>query len=249
MSARAVSATAVQEIRWSRAGDVGLCILLCLFATIQILNTFQAIREGVAVLAIHQALVCIASLIMAGLPLIRGHAVAKGEKWGPKIVAIVGSFIIIPIGLLPMTWQSNWILESSSVGLAIAEIWVIWSLVTLRRSFSIFPEARRLVTHGPYGIVRHPLYLSYFLIYVLVLVPRFSVWSLSLVALAIVAETSRSRNEERILRTTFPEYESYAQRVRAFVPFNRFVSSPRGVTSRVMSAPILNDENDEHIAA
>jgi protein-S-isoprenylcysteine O-methyltransferase Ste14 len=30
----------------------------------------------------------------------------------------------------------------------------------LGRSFSIFPEGRELVTHGPFSVVRHPLYLT-----------------------------------------------------------------------------------------
>lgn len=37
------------------------------------------------------------------------------------------------------------------------------SLVTLGRRFGIRPALRDLVTHGPYRIVRHPIYLSYVL--------------------------------------------------------------------------------------
>ena len=37
------------------------------------------------------------------------------------------------------------------------------SLVVLGRSFGFAAADRRLVTHGPYAIVRHPLYSSYLL--------------------------------------------------------------------------------------
>src|SRR3977135_4734080 len=36
----------------------------------------------------------------------------------------------------------------------------VWGLAYLRRSFSIIPEARRLVMGGPYGLSRHPVYLG-----------------------------------------------------------------------------------------
>ena len=37
---------------------------------------------------------------------------------------------------------------------------VIWSLLYLGKSFSVFPAMRQLVTRGPYRLIRHPLYIS-----------------------------------------------------------------------------------------
>jgi protein-S-isoprenylcysteine O-methyltransferase Ste14 len=36
-----------------------------------------------------------------------------------------------------------------------------WAFYSMGRSFAIFPSARRVVTRGPYSIVRHPMYSSY----------------------------------------------------------------------------------------
>src|SRR5437868_6839092 len=36
----------------------------------------------------------------------------------------------------------------------------VWARAFLRRSFAIIPQARRLVTGGPYRLSRHPVYLG-----------------------------------------------------------------------------------------
>jgi protein-S-isoprenylcysteine O-methyltransferase Ste14 len=46
------------------------------------------------------------------------------------------------------------------VAFAAAGAFTIAALVSLGRSFSIFPAQRALVERGPYGLVRHPVYLG-----------------------------------------------------------------------------------------
>ena len=45
-----------------------------------------------------------------------------------------------------------------------AAVLCLWPLWYLRRSFSLEPEARTLVTSGPYRLARHPIYTVYLLI-------------------------------------------------------------------------------------
>ena len=76
----------------------------------------------------------------------------------------------------------------------------------------------RLVTDGPYAVLRHPLYTGFFLL-------TFStaiVWS-DLVAfpwagiLFVAGVCIRIRTEEKLLREVFgSDFESYVRRVRAF---------------------------------
>jgi protein-S-isoprenylcysteine O-methyltransferase Ste14 len=73
------------------------------------------------------------------------------------------------------------------------------SLLTLGRSFGVRPAVRGLTTIGPYGFVRHPMYLAYVLGDIGY---NLEEWNLGTVLLVIAGWTSliyRIRAEERIL--------------------------------------------------
>lgn len=185
---------------------------------IQFVHIIHAVREGQHLVALYQTLICAANMIMAGLVISRRPAVRKGERWSSRAVAAIGTFTILPLGALPLTWAPNWLLAATLVAMIVACFWIIWALMTLRRSFSVFAEARKLITHGPYGIVRHPLYAAYFVTYTCTALPKLSLLTVVLLVVGVSAEVTRSRNEERILSAAFPEYADYARRVPAFFP-------------------------------
>jgi protein-S-isoprenylcysteine O-methyltransferase Ste14 len=79
----------------------------------------------------------------------------------------------------------------------------------------------RLIQTGPYAIVRHPLYLCFFGLTFATAI----VWS-EPVGIAVssllfwIGVAIRVRTEEKILRETFgSQFEDYARRVPAFIPF------------------------------
>lgn len=109
--------------------------------------------------------------------------------------------------------------------LVVGTLYCLVSLAHLRRSFSILPEARELVTTGPYAVSRHPLYLAETIAMAGVVAPAaFSVPDKSsLFALAIIpfvlGQWVRMRWEETVLAAEFPtEYADYACHVPR-VPF------------------------------
>jgi len=78
------------------------------------------------------------------------------------------------------------------------------------------------VTRGPYAWVRHPIYTA-MLGKVVACNFAFGHWlGLLLVPIYVTGTMIRIRSEEKLLRAAFgPEYEAYARRVPAFIPWRR----------------------------
>jgi len=111
-----------------------------------------------------------------------------------------------------------------TIGLAIASIWLVMVAVrTLGKEWSLtarLVEGHRLVTAGPYQLVRNPIYTAMFGMLVVTGL-AISHWAALILAVMVFAIGTRMRirSEERLLRGAFgPEFESYTQRVPAVVP-------------------------------
>src|SRR5207237_10041624 len=95
----------------------------------------------------------------------------------------------------------------------------LYSLSYLRNRFSIVPEARGLVTSGPYRFVRHPIYLGEIIAgFGLVTPTLFSLHALVL-AIFVAAQLCRPCSEARLRQRVYPTYEGYARRTRRLIPF------------------------------
>ena len=79
-------------------------------------------------------------------------------------------------------------------------------------------EARRLVTNGPYGSIRHPLYLGEAISMLGLTLQYLSPLALLIMALQFFFQFERMRNEEQVLTALFPEYEAYRGRTARLIP-------------------------------
>src|SRR5436853_5665477 len=82
----------------------------------------------------------------------------------------------------------------------------------LGKSFSIMAEARRLVTTGPYRLVRHPLYMCEWIALACMMLQVISPIAALIVIVHVAIQFRRAVNEEAVLSAAFPEYGSYAKR-------------------------------------
>ena len=157
-------------------------------------------------------------LLSVYLLVIRDKPVLRSQGILPRLAALAGTFLGVgmlrlPVADLPLALQA---LAFFLTGFgSAASMLVLWRL---GKSFSIMPEARKLVTSGPYAYARHPLYAAE-IITALGMSPQYQQpWAILMGGGVIVLQVTRSLYEERVLVQAFPEYEAYRARTKRFIP-------------------------------
>ena len=136
----------------------------------------------------------------------------------PRFAAGAGTFLGIGITMLASEELSSGLYLISLLLVIGGTLFAVWATLTLARSISIMPEARRLVTSGPYAFVRHPLYLGEFFV-LFGIAPQHSMpWALLLLGVQCMFQFQRMHNEERVLAWAFPDYEYYMARTARLLP-------------------------------
>lgn len=150
------------------------------------------LRRSRARATTHVTLALVAAPVATFLPFGLPHV---GTGGAPAAAVVVGDLLLV-------------------VGLG----WSIWALRCLDRSLSVIPQARVLVDHGPYRLVRHPLYLGEIVAmlgFALTLGGRLPLlgW-----AVLVALQCYRAVQEESLLSDFLPGYESYRRRTARVVP-------------------------------
>jgi len=153
-------------------------------------------------------------LLVLGIALLRRPAAARDYSL-PTSTAVAVSYAypyaqVVLLGWVPgaPAWPS-----AGLVLVMMAAFLSLASLLSLGKSFGIRPALRRLVTRGPYGLVRHPMYLSYVLGDVGYNLQEWNVDTVLLVLVGWASLLYRIRAEERVLSGD-GDWHSYADRVR-----------------------------------
>jgi protein-S-isoprenylcysteine O-methyltransferase Ste14 len=147
----------------------------------------------------------------------------RGEGW-VAVQLVLFALLAIAGGAGP-AWGEPWLALGRLVGvvhIGAGLVVAVLGLIGLRENLTPVPRpvaGGRLVAHGIYGVVRHPIYAGIILAAV-----GWGLVTASPAALAVAAGIGvffdlKSRREEAWLLEAYPEYAGYRDRVRKLLPF------------------------------
>jgi len=116
--------------------------------------------------------------------------------------------LLVLVAVWPRPWNGQRL--AGSVLLLIGMSLVFSARLQLGRSFSLTPQARKLVTHGLYSRIRNPIYVfgTLAIVGLCLILQRPALWLLPL--FVIVMQTARARREAQVLEAKFgDEYRAY----------------------------------------
>jgi protein-S-isoprenylcysteine O-methyltransferase Ste14 len=165
-------------------------------------------------------------LVVAASFLLRPRARLGTPGWWPRAVAYANTFGPMLFLWYAARYHHDWVRPTPIPDLRLmgAILWLggavlsLWPLWYLRRNFSVEPEARDLVTEGPYRWARHPIYAVYLLVNLGILLRHLTAQLALLMFAWFALLLVRVRFEEEVLDRAFPQYREYRRQVGAFGP-------------------------------
>ncbi len=121
-------------------------------------------------------------------------------------------------------------------------VWLLVSILALGRCFGVLPEARGLVTNGPYRFIRHPVYLGEIGACAGLALAAPSWRNAIAVATVLIAQLARMRFEERALSEAFPAYVEYAEQTPRLLPRRRTRRAVLRMSEVATDSPAAREE-------
>jgi len=160
-------------------------------------------------------------VIPVGIYLVRPRPRARDGRLVARTAGLIGTTMLLVVGAFPnpVLLSPPAVIRGIAAVLALAAFALgVYGLLYLRRSLSIIPEARRLVTGGPYRLIRHPLYAAEMLAACALVMDRPGMWATLMLVPFVAVQMLRARFEEGLLTRIFPEYKQYAGQTRRLIP-------------------------------
>ncbi|MER9121032.1 isoprenylcysteine carboxylmethyltransferase family protein [Mesorhizobium sp. M0954] len=157
-------------------------------------------------------------VLVVGMTVARLPPLGTAQGIEPRISALIGCFATATLIAVPSTRPSPQVEFLADLTTTVGFVLCILCLWWLGRCFSITAQARRLVTGGPYQIVRHPLYVCEAIVLLGILLGNATWTTVAICAIALAFQYRRLVNEERVLGAAFPEYDAYGQTTPMLIP-------------------------------
>jgi protein-S-isoprenylcysteine O-methyltransferase Ste14 len=136
----------------------------------------------------------------------------------PRLAGILGANVAVAFYLVPQVHNPTSVSMISAGLITVGTLGAIATMAWLNRAFAILPQARVLVTSGPYRYVRHPLYLCEMIATVGVALQFAQPGGMAVLLVVVAAQFPRMHFEEKILGEAFPAYAAYEARTARLVP-------------------------------
>ena len=202
--------------------DPGRVVAVTVFTLLLAVNGRQLAQEDPlrSPLSTVATVLTMAFYLLLIFAYLRRSADARTDRrWTSWVAAFAGTAAPFVVPLVSGGLSEGPARETiAAIVLALGLVAMLWALGALGTNISVVPQAREVVTHGPYALVRHPLYTAE-LINVLGLCLANTgpgPW-LVLVAL-VVFQVIRARREEAHLARELPGYAEYKSRTPMLVP-------------------------------
>jgi protein-S-isoprenylcysteine O-methyltransferase Ste14 len=198
-------------------------ILLAVLALRGTLNLVNDLSAGASLARIAPQMAtraCVVAFYAVTVWLLLVRPAPRAQRGGvaPVTAAMLGTYISCLAPLLPSAPAAPGREVVAAVVALVGEVLMVLTLLRLGRSFSIVPQARVLVTSGPYRFVRHPLYLTEEIAVIGILLTH--VWwaAVPFFLAHLALQIRRMLYEEALLRGVFPDYAAYARRTARLIP-------------------------------
>ncbi len=134
--------------------------LLSLHTSLSALNAGR-MNSGVVLSILSDISVLTVAFLFVFSLLLRPPPIAQAIGPMPRIAALAGTYLVVGLLLfVPREKAPEWVQSMSLMLILCGTTFAAYGVSYLGRSVSLMAEARKLVTTGPYRLVRHPLYLG-----------------------------------------------------------------------------------------
>lgn len=157
-------------------------------------------------------------LLLVWVLAVRDRPVARSQGVLPRAFGVIGTFMGVGILQLPVAHLSLPMQILAAILIGLGSLGSLLVLSRLGKSFSILPEARKLVTSGPYSRVRHPLYTAEIITIIGTAMQFEAPWAWVIAVVVVTLLWIRTHYEEQVLAGAYPEYGAYRARTKRFIP-------------------------------